>query len=139
MRAKEPAMKFTINEAQSDVISEFASTMVMGVAAAHVQHWNTLGPGSFAAHEAMGTFYTELPELTDSVVEACLQDTSKIILEKEALFVGETPLALVQYIQSQVKAMRVQPGFPQDSEVQNLVDSIAELCRHTIFKLKRLK
>ena len=38
MRAKEPAMKFTINEAQTDVIREFASVLVMGVAAAHVHH-----------------------------------------------------------------------------------------------------
>ena len=132
-------MKFSINEAQTNVISEFASMLVMGTAAAHVHHWNTMGPGSFAAHEAMGTFYTELPELTDSVIEACLQDDSKIFLEKQALFLGENPLALVQYIQAQVREMRRKPGFPQDSEVQNLVDTIAELCRHTIFKLKRLK
>ena len=132
-------MKFTVKESQADVVSEFASMLVLGAASAHVQHWNTLGPGSFAAHEAMGTFYTELPELTDSVIEAIVQDEAKIILDGKALFVGENPLALVQYIQGQVKAMRVQPGFPQDSEVQNLVDSIAELCRHTIFKLKRLK
>jgi len=132
-------MKFTINEAQVDVVSEFASMLVLGAASAHVQHWNTLGTGSFAAHEAMGTFYTELPELTDSVIEAIVQDESKIFLDGKALFVGENPLDLVQYIQGQVKSMRSQPGFPQDSEVQNLVDSIAELCRHTIFKLKRLK
>lgn len=132
-------MKFTINEAQTNFISEFASMLVLGTAAAHVHHWNTIGPGSFAAHEAMGDFYEQLPGLTDSVVEACLQDESKIFLEKQALFVGENPLALVQYIQAQVKEMRSKPGFPQDSEVQNLVDSIAELCRHTIFKLKRLK
>lgn len=132
-------MKFTIKEAQADVLSQFASMLVLGTAAAHVQHWNTMGPGSFAAHEAMGTFYTELPELTDSVVEACLQNESKIFLEKEALFLGENPLALVEYIQGQVRSLRAQPGFPQDSEIQNLVDSIAELCRHTIFKLKRLK
>ena len=132
-------MKFTVKESQVDVVSEFASMLVFGAASAHVQHWNTLGPGSFAAHEAMGTFYTELPELTDSVIEAIVQDEAKIILDGKALFVGENSLALVQYIQGQVKAMRVQPGFPQDSEVQNLVDSIAELCRHTIFKLKRLK
>lgn len=132
-------MKFTINEAQTDVISEFASVLVMGVAAAHVHHWNTMGPGSFAAHEAMGDFYEQLPGLADSVVEAIVQDESKIFLEKQALFVGETPLALVQYIQARVKDMRSKPGFPQDSEVQNLVDTIAELCRHTIFKLKRLK
>lgn len=133
-------MKFSVEQSQqTDVLSEFASTMVLGVAAAHVQHWNTLGPGSFAAHEAMGTFYEELPGLADSVVEACLQDESKIILEKQALFVGETPLALVEYIQARMRDIRKKPGFPQDSEVQNLVDSIAELCRHTIFKLKRLK
>ena len=132
-------MKFTVKESQADVVSEFASMLVLGAASAHVSHWNTLGPGSFAAHEAMGTFYTELPELTDSVIEAIVQDEAKIILDGKALLVGETPLMLVQHIQSQVKAMRVQPGFPQDSEVQNLVDSIAELCRHTIFKLKRLK
>lgn len=132
-------MKFTIKEAQTDVVSQFASMLVLGAATAHIQHWNTLGPGSFAAHEAMGTFYSELPELTDSVIEAIVQDESKIILKKEALFLGENPLELVQYIQTQVKTLRTQPGFPQDSEVQNLVDSIAELCRHTIFKLKRLK
>jgi DNA-binding ferritin-like protein len=132
-------MKFTIKEAQDDVVSQFASMLVFGAATAHIQHWNTIGAGSFAAHEAMGTFYSELPELTDSVIEAIVQNESKIILKKEALYLGETPLDLVEYIQKQVKEMRVQPGFPQDSEVQNLVDSIAELCRHTIFKLKRLK
>ena len=134
-------MKFSIEQAQPqvDVVSQFASVLVLGAATAHIQHWNTLGTGSFAAHEAMGEFYTELPELTDSVIEACLQDESKIILEKEALFLGENPLDLVTHIQEQVKTLRAQPGFPQDSEVQNLVDGIAELCRHTIFKLKRLK
>lgn len=132
-------MKFTINEGQTDVVSQFASMLVLGAASAHVQHWNTLGPGSFAAHDAMGTFYTELPELTDSVIEACLQDESKIILDGKALFLGKNPLELVEYIYANVTVMRSQTGFPQESEVQNLVDSISELCRHTIFKLKRLK
>lgn len=133
-------MRFSVEQAKpSDPVSQLASVLVLGAATAHVQHWNTLGLGSFAAHEAMGEFYTGLPELTDSVIEACLQDESKIILDEKALFLGETPLMLVQYIQNQVKELRQQPGFPQDSEVQNLVDSIAELCRHTIFKLKRLK
>ena len=132
-------MKFTVNEAQSDAISEFASVLVMGIVAAQVHHWNTLGPFSFAAHEAMGKFYTKLPDLADSIIEACLQDESKIFLEEKALFVGETPLALVQHIYVRVSEIRVKPGFPQDSEVQNLVDGVGELCRHTIFKLKRLK
>ena len=132
-------MKFTVNEAQTDVISEFASMLVLSTAAAHVQHWNTLGPGSFAAHEAMGEFYAGLPDLTDSVIEACLQDESKINLYGNALYLGKNPLDLVEYIYAKVTVMRRMPGFPQESEVQNLVDSISDLCRHTIFKLKRLK
>jgi hypothetical protein len=35
--------------------------------------------------------------------------------------------------------LRKSNGFPQDSEVQNAVDEIQMLCRHTLFKLYRLK
>lgn len=132
-------MKFSvIKEAQTDVVSELASVLVFGAATAHVHHWNTLGPGSFAAHDAMGDFYEQLPGLTDSVIEACLQDESKIILDEKALFLGETPLALVQYVYDQVAELRKNPAFPQASEIQNAVDEIQMLCRHTINKLVRL-
>ncbi len=132
-------MKFSIEQAQKDVLSEVAMLLLHGVTAAHVHHWNTLGPGSFAEHEAIGEFYKELDELADSLVEGCLQDDSKRISANTPFFLGKNSLALVQHIYDSLKVLRKSNGFPQESEVQNVVDEIQMLCRHTIFKLKRLK
>ena len=128
-------MKFTINEAQSDVISDYAICLLHGVTAAHIHHWNT---ASYAQHQALGTFYDELSDLADSFVEAVLLEKGKIISSQKALFLGENGLALVKYVYAETEANRKAPGFPQASEVQNIVDEIAALCRHTEFLLNRL-
>ena len=132
-------MKFSVEQDQStDLISDVAMLLLHGVTAAHVHHWNTLGPGSYAEHQAIGAFYDELQELADSLIEGCLLDKSKKISAQGALFLGETPLALVQYIYDQVAVLRKNNDFPQASEIQNAVDEIQMLCRHTINKLVRL-
>ena len=131
-------MKFSVEQAQADVISEVAMLLLNGVTAAHVHHWNTLGPGSFAAHEAIGEFYEGLDDLADSLIEGCLLG-SKIISSQGALFLGENPAGLVQHIYDKMAVLRKAAGFPQESEVQNVVDEIQMLCRHTLFKLNRLK
>lgn len=133
-------MKFSIEQAQSsDVLSDVAMLLLHGVTAAHVHHWNTIGPGSFAEHEAIGEFYSELEDLADALIEGCLTDMTKTISADRAFFLGNSSLALVEHIYNELKVLRGKPEFPQDSEVQNEVDAIAMLCRHTIFKLKRLK
>lgn len=133
-------MRFSIEQANpKDAISEMAMLLLNGVTAAHVHHWNTIGPGSFAEHEAIGEFYDKLQGLADSLVEGCLTSDSKRISANKAFFLGESSLALVEYIYKNVAQYRMAPTFPQESEVQNEVDAIAMLCRHTIFKLKRLK
>lgn len=128
---------FSVNK--PDVLSDMAMLLLHGVTAAHVHHWNTIGPGAYAEHNAIGAFYEELDELTDSLIEGCLLDDQKIISANRAFFLGETSLELVEYIREEVSVIRKSPGFPQDSEVQNAVDEIAMLCRHTINKLVRLK
>ena len=132
-------MKFSVEQTQpSDAVSEMAMMLLNSVAAAHVHHWNTIGSEAYAQHKAIGAFYEKLDSLTDSLIEGCLLDKSKKILGKGALFLGDTPLALVQYVYAQVDEMRKNPGFPQESEIQNAVDEIQMLCRHTINKLVRL-
>jgi hypothetical protein len=128
-------MKFTINEAKSDIISDYAMCLLHGVTAAHIHHWNTT---SYSQHQALGTFYDELSDLADSFVEATLLEKGKIISSEKALFLGENGLALVKYVYAETEANRKAPGFPQASEVQNIVDEIAALCRHTEFLLNRL-
>ena len=132
-------MKFSIEQAQTtDAVSQMAMLLLNGVTAGHVHHWNTIGSEAYAQHKAIGEFYEGLDELADSLIEGCLLDKSKRISGQGALFMGETPLALVQYIYAQVAELRKNPAFPQESEVQNVVDEIQMLCRHTINKLVRL-
>lgn len=132
-------MKFSVEQAQTtDMLSEMAMLLLHGVTAAHVHHWNTVGPEAYAQHKAIGKFYEELDGLADSLIEGCLLDKTKKISANRAFFLGETPLDLVMYIYAEVAALRKNNGFPQESEVQNEVDAIQMLCRHTINMLTRL-
>ncbi len=128
-------MKFTVNEKQSDIIGDYAMCLLHGVTAAHIHHWNT---DSYAAHQALGEFYEKLSDLADTFVEATLLEKEKIISSDKALFLGENGLELVKYIYAETYKYRNAPGFPQMSEVQNIVDEIAAACRHANFLLNRL-
>ncbi len=128
-------MKFSINEAKENIISDYAMCLLNGVTAAHVHHWNT---SSYAEHQALGEFYDKLSDLTDSFVEAVLTEKGKIISSEKALFLGENGLELVKYVYAETYRYRYAPGFTQVSEVQNIVDEIAALCRHTEFLINRL-
>lgn len=128
-------MKFSITEKQNDIISEYAMCLLHGVTAAHVHHWNT---SSYAEHQALGEFYDKLSDLADTFVEATLLEKGKIISSDKALFLGENGLELVKYVYTQTYVYRNAPGFTQLSEVQNIVDEIAALCRHTEFLINRL-
>jgi hypothetical protein len=128
-------MKFSITEKQADIISDYAMCLLHGVTAAHVHHWNT---SSYAEHQALGEFYDKLSDLADTFVEATLLEKGKIISSEKALFLGENGLELVKYVYTQTYIYRNSPGFTQLSEVQNIVDEIAALCRHTEFLINRL-
>lgn len=128
-------MKFSITEKQADIISDYAMCLLHGVTAAHVHHWNT---SSYAEHQALGEFYDKLSDLADTFVEATLLEKGKIISSEKALFLGENGLELVKYVYTQTYIYRNAPGFTQLSEVQNIVDEIAALCRHTEFLINRL-
>ena len=128
-------MKFSITEKQADIISDYAMCLLHGVTAAHVHHWNT---SSYAEHQALGEFYDKLSDLADTFVETTLLEKGKIISSEKALFLGENGLELVKYVYTQTYIYRNAPGFTQLSEVQNIVDEIAALCRHTEFLINRL-
>lgn len=102
---------------------------------AHVHHWLT---GSYAQHMALGTFYEELPELVDSLAEAIMGATGKKIdfPEGTGLARAETPLEELEAAQEYFKNTR--GVLPDDSEIQNLADSIADLIDSTVYKLRFL-
>jgi len=129
-------MKFSINEAPSNVMGEFAMCLLNGVTAGHIHH---LGTDSYSQHMALGDFYVELDKRADKFIEAYQGKKSKIIFAEKALFLGENGLELVEYICDQIESYRKMPGFPQESELQNIVDELLDLTDSTKYKLKFLK
>jgi hypothetical protein len=136
MTAGESTMKFSINEAPSNVMGEFAMCLFNGVTAGHIHH---LGTDSYSQHMALGDFYVELDKRADKFIEAYQGKKSKIIFAEKALFLGENGLELVEYICDQIESYRKMPGFPQESELQNIVDELLDLADSTKYKLKFLK
>jgi hypothetical protein len=136
MMEGESTMKFSINEAPSNVMGEFAMCLLNGVTAGHIHH---LGTDSYSQHMALGDFYVELDKRADKFIEAYQGKKSKIIFAKKALFLGENGLELVEYICDQIESYRKMPGFPQESELQNIVDELLDLADSTKYKLKFLK
>jgi hypothetical protein len=136
MTAGEFTMKFSINEAPSNVMGEFAMCLLNGVTAGHIHHLST---DSYSQHMALGDFYVELDKRADKFIEAYQGKKSKIIFAEKALFLGENGLELVEYICDQIESYRKMPGFPQESELQNIVDELLDLTDSTKYKLKFLK
>ena len=86
---------------------------------------------------ALGEYYDEIVELVDSFVESYMGKYGKIT---QFPSVYHQPKEPVQYLKSlQQFVMAARPDLPQDTELQNIVDEIADLINTTTYKLVNLK
>lgn len=129
-------MKFSIKEAPANIIGEFAMCMLNGVTAGHIHHLTT---DSYAQHVALGDFYDGLDDLADKFIEAYQGKYQLIEFPDKPVYRGATPTDLVLYVGKEIASYRQMPGFPQDSELQNIVDELADLVASTLYKLRFLK
>lgn len=60
----------TTNSADANSAVEFITKMLDAVTAIHKAHLMTTGPGSFAAHEALGEVYGNLEDGLDNLAES---------------------------------------------------------------------
>ena len=112
----------------------FVLTMLHSVTNAHILH---LQSRSYSEHVALGAYYEEVGDLVDSFVEA-YQGKYGIISNYEQDYFLPTPaLEYLISLNDYVKDER--QDLPQDSELQNLVDEIADLIDRTIYKLRFLR
>ena len=112
--------------------AEFLLTLLHAATNTHLLHWTTK---SYAQHKALGEFYTGLPDLVDQVAEAMMgkydmTPTFPVNYYAPAETAKEELEALKDYVAEARKQL------PQDSEIQNLTDSIAELIDSTLFLLR---
>jgi DNA-binding ferritin-like protein len=115
---------------------EFVLTLFHAATNTHILH---LRSRSFAEHSALGEFYQALPDLTDKLAEA-IQGRQQELLDFPAAYYepADTGLDELTQLQDYVEQER-RLVLPDASEIQNIVDEIAELIDSTIYKLKFLK
>ena len=118
---------------------QFISTLLASRTQAHIFHWQAQGIGSDAAHRALGAYYDEIVDLVDGLVESMqgryeIQKgyTSPATFKEDGQFVNYFE-ALSKYVET------IRTKIPQDSYIQNEVDTIVKLIETTKYKLKNLK
>ena len=121
----------------STAVVKFISTLFASRIQGHIFHLQT---ASFAAHKALGEFYEEIEDLTDSYVEAYQGKFGQLLMgyAPPAKY-GEGDAECMQYfleLQQFVQTMR--SLLPEETELDNITDDIQLLIDSTIYKLKFL-
>ena len=122
------------------MIGHFVAMLFLARDLAHIEHLRVRGPGSYAAHQALGDFYNGIVDLADSLVETYQGRTDNQVRVER---LGDTkPKNIIPALEAQLKwleANRYEAIPKDDSPLQNIVDEIAALYLRTIYKLKNLQ
>jgi len=130
---------FKIGEQQEEeyLLTDLVMCLLNSAIVTHIMHWQT---ESYAAHQALGKYYSEIPEAIDAAVEA-YQGKTGIILRsfpvETEVYEDMIPLVYMEYLSQKLTDNRAL--FGADPEIQNLVDAIADLIDSTMYKLRRFK
>ncbi len=123
------------NTMNQTAIGEFIGYLLHSATVAHIMH---LQSKSYSQHIALGSFYDEIVEATDSVAETIQGCYGEIINGYPAMFanVNAEPLSYLESLKKFVADTRT--DMPQESNIQNEIDNVATLIDSTIYKLKFL-
>ena len=112
----------------------FASTLLHSATNTHFFHWST---DSFSKHMALGTYYDEIVPLVDDLVEAYMGCYDKLTSFPSTYHQPKEPLKYLESLKNFVNAAR--QDLPQETQIQNIIDEIAQLIDSTLYKLRFLK
>jgi len=118
----------------NDNIAEFVSALLHSSTVTHFMHWAT---DSYAQHVALGEYYSKIIDLTDQFTEAYMGRYEQIKKFPDEFHNAKDPVKYLESMKNFVEEAR--KDLPQDSELQNLIDEIADLINTTLFKLRFLK
>ena len=110
----------------------FLSTLLHSGTNAHIMHWTTT---SYAQHKTLGHFYENIIDLADQLAETYFGCYGQIKSFPDSYHLSKgTPLSYLQSLQKFVKDAR--NDLPEESQIVQLVDNIAEEIDKTIYMLK---
>jgi DNA-binding ferritin-like protein len=112
----------------------FVATLLHSATNTHFFHWST---DSYAKHIALAEYYDGVVPLVDQYAEAYMGKYGKFTAFSSVYHQPKEPVKYLESLQNFVADAR--QDLPQDSELQNLIDEIADLINTTTYKLKFLK
>jgi len=112
----------------------FVSVLFHSATVTHFMHLQTK---SFAQHMALGEYYDAIVELADKWAEAYQGCYDIITGYPKDFHLATDPVNYLTQIKEFVNDIR--KDLPQDSELNNLVDGIADQIDSTLYKLRFLK
>ena len=100
---------------------------------AHLAHLSTK---SFAEHSALNSFYDELLDKIDALIESYQGEYG---IQSITIPGSSTPSNMISYLEEQCTLINKYYSSFKESYLQNQLDTIMELIYSTIYKLKNLK
>jgi len=116
---------------------ELLITLLNSATIGHVLH---LRSRSYAEHKALQGFYEGMPDLVDAVIEAWQGRHGMLIdYPNQVVEISENRDALEYLVYLKLVLEEDRGVLGDESEIQNLVDDVAQLIDSTIYKLTFLK
>lgn len=132
------ASGFKEQEMNTKPIAEFIGTLLHSATIVHFMHLQVECEGSYAAHKALAKYYEGIVDAVDAVAES-IQGAYDIVIDGYPNAYANTSSDPLDYLKSLRAYVRNKRGeLPQDSEIQNEVDNVANLINTTCYKLQRL-
>lgn len=113
--------------------AEFVATLLHSSTVTHFMHWAT---DSYAKHQALGEYYDSIIELTDQFAEAYMGRYEQLKEFPDEFHEAQDPIKYLEGMKNFVAEARKE--LPQDTELQNIIDEIADLINSTLYKLRFL-
>ena len=137
---KRPLKPTTQSIGTKSDMGSLISDFLESVTTVHKAHLKITGPGSYAAHTAMGGFYDEIGDLADGIAEA-YQGLTETLLDipatQQASFTSAEEC--VNYLNGLYDKVNAVQGKCPYSEINNELDNVKTLINSTKYKLIFLK
>jgi len=116
--------------------AKLAADLMSLTISVHKLHLKVTGPGSDAAHRALGAFYDGMPGLVDSVVEQYQGAREKLLdIPEVATYTCRTPMEAVSHLKEVYNQVTDLQKLMPFSEVTNQLDEVKSLIAATKYKL----
>lgn len=126
------------------MMENLIATLFLSREFAHRRHLAVTGPGSYAAHVALGAFYDDIIERADAIAEAyqgrngLMDEIPYLDGPKGRKSIASTATWLEDEM-SKIEDMRYDCCPKTDTAIQNLIDEAVATYLSVIYKLRNLE